>query len=246
MLSFVHIRKLNYWVNIEKIDNCTQIPTALECEDNVKHLGVLLDSNLSWKFNFKIECCIKSKQNCWCCCPSKALRPTYYLFKYLSIFDIASSDIRFGGLGSSCQNPFTEKILGVLQKTSRSGVWCIFLNPEHTQCHYFIPQTFYPYKVLYVEKVFSIMLRVTSLISLLKLIESSSMRPGFLRREIIMSKLPDWIKIKVLFPVLELNFGTQFPKNFVNSPKELKKKTEDDYVEVPILLQKIAKSAATT
>ena len=51
MLSFVHIRMirmLNYWVNIEKIDNCTQIPTALECEDNVKYLGVLLDTNLSW------------------------------------------------------------------------------------------------------------------------------------------------------------------------------------------------------
>ena len=30
-----------------------------------------------------------------------------------------------------------------------------------------------------------------------------------------------WIKIKVLFPVLELNFGTQFQTNFVNSPKDL-------------------------
>ena len=52
MLSFVHIRKLNQQVNIEKIDNCTQIPTALECEYNVKYLGVLLDRNLSWKFHF--------------------------------------------------------------------------------------------------------------------------------------------------------------------------------------------------
>lgn len=32
------------------IDNCTQIPTTLQCEDHVKYLGVLLDSNLSWKF----------------------------------------------------------------------------------------------------------------------------------------------------------------------------------------------------
>jgi len=52
MLSFVHRRKLNYWVNIEKIENCTQTPTALECEDNVKYLVVLLDSSLSWKFHF--------------------------------------------------------------------------------------------------------------------------------------------------------------------------------------------------
>ena len=43
-------RKLNYSVNIEMIDNCTQIPTTLQCEDYVKYLGVLLDSNLSWKF----------------------------------------------------------------------------------------------------------------------------------------------------------------------------------------------------
>ena len=40
-------RKLNYSVNIEMIDNCTQIPTTLQCEDHVKYLGVLLDSNLS-------------------------------------------------------------------------------------------------------------------------------------------------------------------------------------------------------
>ena len=43
-------RKLNYSVNIEMIDNCTQVRTTLQCEDHVKYLGVLLDSNLSWKF----------------------------------------------------------------------------------------------------------------------------------------------------------------------------------------------------
>ena len=43
-------RKLNYSVNIEMIDKCTQIPTTLQCEDHVKYLGILLDSNLSWKF----------------------------------------------------------------------------------------------------------------------------------------------------------------------------------------------------
>ena len=43
--------KLNYSVNIEMIDNCTQIPTTLQCEDHVKYFGVLLDSDLSWKFH---------------------------------------------------------------------------------------------------------------------------------------------------------------------------------------------------
>ena len=74
------------------------------------------------------------------------------------------------------------------------------------------------------------------------------MRPGFLRLE---------IKIKVLFPGLELNFGTQYPTNSVSSLKYSFKihfhdlllsimETEDDYVEVTNLLQKIAKSVATT
>ena len=59
------------------------------------------------------------------------------------------------------------------------------------------------------------------------------------------------------FPGLELNFGTQFPTNFVNSPKKLLKnhfydllpsimEAEEDYVEVPTLPQKMANSATTT
>ena len=45
----------------------------------------------------------------------------------------------------------------------------------------------------------------------------------FSSSEILMYKLQDCIKIKVLITVLGLNFGTQFPRNFVNSPKELSK-----------------------
>ena len=44
-------RKLNYSVNTEMIDNCTQIPTTLQCKAHVKYLDVLLDSNLSGKFH---------------------------------------------------------------------------------------------------------------------------------------------------------------------------------------------------
>ena len=32
-------------------DNCTQIPTTLQCKDHVKYRGVLMDNNLSLKFH---------------------------------------------------------------------------------------------------------------------------------------------------------------------------------------------------
>ena len=44
-------RKLKYSVNTVMIDNCTQIPTTLQCKDHVKYLGVLIDNNLSLKFH---------------------------------------------------------------------------------------------------------------------------------------------------------------------------------------------------
>ena len=46
MLSFVNMER-----NMEMIDNCTQIPTTLQCEDHVKYFGVVLDSNLSCRFH---------------------------------------------------------------------------------------------------------------------------------------------------------------------------------------------------
>ena len=72
-----------------------------------------------------------------------------------SLFDIASSDIRFGGLGSSCQNPFTKKFSCYKNES--------FRRLMHKQCHYFIPQTFYPHKMFHAEKVFSIMFDVSCL-----------------------------------------------------------------------------------
>ena len=78
------------------------------------------------------------------------------------------------------------------------------------------------------------------------------MRPGFVRLKLLCPNFKNESK-----SVLELNFGTQFPTSFANSPKQLLKKhfhdlllsimeTEGDYVKVLILLQRIAKSPATT
>ena len=91
------------------------------------------------------------------------------------------------------------------------------------------------------------MLRLTSVISLPKLIQSTSMRLGFLRLEIIMSKLNQnqgsfsrigaklWNAIPNEFR--QLSKGS-FKKHFHDLLLSLME-TEDDFVEVPILLQKI-------
>ena len=88
---------------------------------------------------------------------------------------------------------------------------------------------------------------LTAVISLLKLIQSTSMRPGFLRLE---------IKIKVFS-----RFGAKLWNATPNEFRQLSQgafkihfhdlllsimETEDDYVEVPNLLQKTAQSVATT
>ena len=44
-------RKLGYSVDIQMFDNSTHPFTSLECKEHVKYLGILRDSNLSWKLN---------------------------------------------------------------------------------------------------------------------------------------------------------------------------------------------------
>ena len=91
------------------------------------------------------------------------------------------------------------------------------------------------------------MLRLTSVISLPKLIQSTSMRLGFLRLEIIMSRLN---QNQGSFSRIRAKLWNAIPNEFRQLSKGSFKKhfhdlllslmeSEDDFVEVPILLQKI-------
>ena len=139
---------------------------------------------------------------------------------------------------------------------SLSGVWCIFLNPEHKQCHYFIPQTFYPYKMLHAEKVFSIMFDVSCLNSPCNICDLFTKANSKHKHETSFSSSGNYC---VQTSRLNQNQGSSsssgaklwnaIPNEFPQLSKGAFKKryhdlllsiieTEDDYVEVPILLQK--------
>ena len=133
-------RKLNYSVNIEILDNCTQFPTTLQCEDHVKYLGVLLHSNLSWKFHIN-NFALKISRTV-----GVVARPRHFVPRttLLIIYQSLILPYLTYGLAVWGQTAKTH-----LKKFScfknESFVWCIFLNPEPMLCLYLFPQKFYPY-----------------------------------------------------------------------------------------------------
>ena len=107
-------------------------------------------------------------------------------------------------------------------KTSLSGVWCIFLNPEHKQCHYFNSQTFYPYKMLHAEKIFSIMFDVSYLNASSNICDLFTKANSEHKHETRFSSSGNYyVQTSGLnqnqgsSSSSGLNFGTQFPTNFV-------------------------------
>ena len=134
-------RKLNYSVNIEIIDNCTQFPTTLQCEDHVKYLGVLLDSNLSWKFQIN-NVALKISRTVGVVARLRHFVPR------TTLLNIYQSSILLiwhmvWRLGVKLPKPIYKKFSCF---KNESFVWFIFLNPEPMLCLYLFPQKFYPYK----------------------------------------------------------------------------------------------------
>ena len=125
-------RKLNYSINIEMIDNCTQIPTTLQCEDHVKYLGVLLDSNLSWKFQIN-NVALKISRTVGVVARLRHFVPRTTLLNIYQSLILPHLTYGLAAWGQAAKTHF-KKIL-VLQKRL-----------------YLFPQKFYPYKCYILKK----------------------------------------------------------------------------------------------
>ena len=231
-------------------------------ESVLEKIGVLLESNLSGKFQIN-NVALKISKTVGVVARLRHFVPRTTLlniYQSLIFFYLTYHDIWFGGLGSSCQNSFT-KIL-VLQKRVLRLMY--FSEPRAHAVPLVISSKILPLQMLYAEKVSSIVFDVSCVNAPSNICDFFTRANSKHKHETRFSSSGNYyvqtsrVNVnKILFPGLELNFGTQFLTNFVESPKELLKKNfhnfllsimeaDDDYVEVPILLQKMANSASST
>ena len=148
-------RKLNYSVNIEMIDNCTQIPTTLQCEDHVKYLGVLLDSNSSWKLHINTVV-LKMSRTVGSVARRHFVPRTTLLNCYQSLI-LPYLTYGLAAWGQAAKTHL-QKIL-VLQKRVLRLMY--FSEPRAHAVPLFISSKILPLQMLYAEKVSSIMFDVS-------------------------------------------------------------------------------------
>ena len=183
-------RKLNYSVNIEMIDNCTQIPTTHECKDRVKYLGVLLGSNLSWKFHIN-NVALKVSRTV-----DVVARLTHFVPRttLLNIYEfLILSSLTYG-----LSKPIYKKFSCYKNKSFLT----YFSEPRAHAMALFISSNILPLQMLYAEKVSSIMFDVSCLNApssicdlFIKANSKHKHETRFCSSEIIMSKLQERIKI---------------------------------------------------
>ena len=149
-------RKLNYSINIEMIDNCTQIPTMLQCEDHVKYLGVLLDRNLSWKFQIN-NVALKISRTVGVVARLRHFVPRTTLLNIYQSLILPHLTYGLAAWGQAAKTHL-KKIL-VLQKRALHLMY--FSEPRAHAVPLFISSKILPLQMLYAEKVSSIMFDVS-------------------------------------------------------------------------------------
>ena len=246
-------RKLGYLVNIQVFDNSTNTFTSLECKEHVRYLGILLDSNLSWKFHIEYVALKISRIIGVITC----LRQFVPLCTLLNIYRSLIFSYMSYGLAAWGQAAKThlQKLL-VLQKR----VHCLmyFSEPRAHAVPLFITSNILPINMLYVETVSSLMYDVSRL-SVPSNISDLFTKVNEIHTHKTRSSSSDNFYIKS--SSLSLNqrsfvrFGAKlwnsYQDKFRQLPKSAFKKlvdglllsmleAEDNYVEKPILLHKIA------
>ena len=133
-------RKLGYSVNIKMFDNSTHTFTSLECKEHVKYLGILLDSNLNWKFHIEYVA-LKISKIIGVIARLRHFVPLCTLLNiYRSlIFPYLSYDLAAWGQAAKTH---LQKLL-VLQKRVLRLTY-FFFSPEHPPCLCLSPQIFSP------------------------------------------------------------------------------------------------------
>ena len=129
------------------IDNCTQIPTTLQCEDHVKYLGVLLDSNLSWKFQIN-NVALKISRTVGVVARLRHFVPRTTLLNIYQSLILPHLTYGLAAWGQAAKTHF-KKIL-VLQKRALRLMY--FSEPRAHVVPLFISSKFYPYKCYMLKK----------------------------------------------------------------------------------------------
>ena len=254
-----HQRKVDHSVNILMFDNNNHILTSLKCKDHVKYLGVLLDSHLSWKYHID-NVAIKISRIIGIISRLRHLVPFTTLLSIYRSLILPYLSYGLAAWGQAAKSHL-QKIL-VLQKRVLRLMY--FSEPRVRAVPLFTSSKILPLNTLYVEIVSSIMIDVSRLtvptnISniLIKTNEKHNHETRF----------SSSCNFYINRSRLNHNHGSfaRFGAKLWNSicdelchlPKRSFKKhitdmlfslleAEDDYVESPFLLQKIANYRANT
>ena len=248
-----HQRNLNYSFNIEMIDNCTQIPTTFQCEDHVKYLGVLLDSNLSWKF--QINNVLKISRSVGVVARLRHFVPRTTLLNIYQSLILPYLTYGLAAWGQAAKTHL-QKIL-VLQKRVLRLMY--FSEPRAHAVPLFISSKTLLLQMLYAEKVSSIMFDVSCMNAPSNICDFLTKANSKHKHETRFSSSGNYY---VQTSRLNLNqdsfsrFGAKLWNAISNELHRLSKgafkknfhdfllsimEAEDDYVEVPILVQKNGK-----
>ena len=201
--------KLGYLVNIKMFDNSTHTFTSLECKEHVKYLGILLDSNLSWKFHIEYVALKISK----IIGVIARLRHFVPLCTLLNIYSSLIFPYLSYGLPAWGQAAKTHLLkLLVLQKRVLRLMY--FFEPRAHAVSLFITLNILPINMLYVETVPSNISDLFTNVSKIHTHKTRSSSSGNFYIKSLSLSLH-----KSLLPDLELNSGIPSRTNFDNSLK---------------------------